>query len=384
MVKLRSVLARKVPPLFAQLQRRGIYPNPWESRSARRLGSRPADAEYDETVVGTCEASPAPATPEIMPDDEDGHRYADLIARATRNFQRQRDFGFFDVPNVKIWAQYGVHTSPAGNFVEVYCGSALRNPKYELARQTLHAMSAQSRYDEAVFLGPAWYHNFYHWMIDILPRLQLVSGILKQGIPVVGPPGSSGWRQETLRQALASLGLETTRIIVPGNGVSRFSRLVMPTNITHSLDISPLQRDMLRKVFLPESPRRDGRRRLYVSRRDAATRRLANEDEIYARLERRGFERIVMSELSPPEQASLFQSAEAVVGPHGAGFSNLVFCERGSLVIECFQKGHFSPSFARMAQICDLRYGYGIGKPVGGDTWLDPLQLENLLDKAGL
>lgn len=69
---------------------------------------------------------------------------------------------------------------------------------------------------------------------------------------------------------------------------------------------------------------------------------------------------------------------------HGAGLTNLAFCSPSTLAIEIFHDRHFSPSFARLAQLGELKYGFGIGDPVGSDTWLDPNQLRELLEISEL
>jgi hypothetical protein len=379
---LRSYLAATVPPVFTRLQRSGLAPDPERARSARRLGARPADAAYEETIVGHHRPSgPIPAS-DIRPDDDAGQRYADLLGGGGSG--TIRPYGYFDVPDAKIWAEFGVHAAPAGNFIDVYCGPALRNPKYELPRLALPAIPARTRHRSAVFLGPAWHHNYYHWIVDILPRIANVADVLADGTPVIVPPGLGGARRRMLDLTLAAAGAEGAEVTVPQNGVHRFDRLVMPTRITDTLDVSALQRDVLRRAVLPHAETNGTRRRLYISRRDAAVRRIANEDEIVPELVRRGFEVVVMSGLSPEAQAGLFRGAEVIVTHHGAALANLAFCDPGTTVIEVFQDGHFAACFARIAQLGRLRYGFGVGRRAGQDTWLDPRQLDALLERAGL
>jgi hypothetical protein len=380
---IRSHFAETVPQVFTRLQRSGLVPDPDRSRHTRHIGARPAGAHYDETIVGRHGPSKAIPVPEIRPDDENGRVYAALLESAG-GYGRIRPYGYFDVPETKIWAEFGVHASPSGNFVDVYCGPALRNPKYELPRLALPALPARTRRGKVVFLGPAWNHNYYHWVVDILPRLANVAGVLADGTPVVAPPGLHGARRRMLDLALAAADAEGAQVIVPDPGAHRFARLVLPTRITDTLDISSVQWDFLRRAMLPHAEAPAARRRLYISRRDAAVRRIANEDEIVPGLLRRGFQMVVMSGQSPEAQAGLFQGADVVVAHHGAALANLAFCDPGTLVIELFHGGHFGACFARMAQLGQLRYGFGVGRRVGQDTWLDPRQLDGLLERAGL
>jgi len=380
----RNFLAETVPPVFVGLQKRGLYPDPLKARNARKLGVRSQHAQYDETVLGTQQVRSTPVSTEIRPNDAAGRHYVQMLGDAVHDAGTIRNFGYFDVPDVKLSAEYGVHASPAGNFIEVYCGNALTNPKYELTRRALQVRSAHTHIREGVFLAPAWHHNFYHWMIDLVPRLELVTDFLNEGMPLIAPPRMRRWHRSTLQAVLEELDLAEIEIIEPQGGITRFKRLIMPTNITRELDVSPRQLDILRRSFLKNASGGGTPRRLYVSRRDAANRQIMNEDEVCAQLLRRGFEVITMSEFAPVEQAALFSSAEVIIGAHGAAFANLAFCQEGTQVIEVFREGHFAPCFARIAQSAQLGYGFGVGQPVGANTYFDLVQLNRLLDIAGL
>ena len=71
-----------------------------------------------------------------------------------------------------------------------------------------------------------------------------------------------------------------------------------------------------------------------MSRADAVFRRVLNEHEILPVLEEYGFTLVKLETLSFQEQITLFRDAEAVVVPHGSGLANLVFCSKGTRVIE--------------------------------------------------
>lgn len=75
-------------------------------------------------------------------------------------------------------------------------------------------------------------------------------------------------------------------------------------------------------------------RRLYINRNDTRKRRIANEAEIWPSFARRGFQNIAAGKLSFRDQVALFAEAEIVAGPHGAGFSNLLFAPDSAKVLE--------------------------------------------------
>lgn len=381
-MSLRDVAAARLPASFEWLQRKGLYPKAVDSKDARRLGDCPSNARYGEELVGRSRAANL-SERMITGDDEPSARYLALLRNIANYSEKPWDFGYFDVPDVKIWNSFGVHSSPAGNFVQVYCSPrALDNPKYELTRRALALRPARQRLGSAIFLGPAWYHNHYHWMIDILPRLQLVREHLDQGLAVVVPPDLRASARDALGLALRSLGADCDRVLDLAPGVYEFDRLIMPTNLSHPLDVTARQRDFLRSACLPAGT--SPTRRIYVTRRDASVRRIVNEDQVVPLLERRGFEVVTLSGLSLTGQAELFAGASAVVSHHGAGLTNLAFCAPGATAIEVYQDGHFAPPFARLAQLGELTYGFLVGAAEGEDTRVDPAQLCSVLDQAGL
>lgn len=75
-------------------------------------------------------------------------------------------------------------------------------------------------------------------------------------------------------------------------------------------------------------------RRLFINRKDAAKRNIRNEAEIWPSFARRNFENISPGALPFRDQVVLFSEAEMVAGPHGAGFSNLLFAPTGAKVLE--------------------------------------------------
>ena len=86
-------------------------------------------------------------------------------------------------------------------------------------------------------------------------------------------------------------------------------------------------------------------RRFYISRRKATRRKVLNEDQLWDVLKNYNFELLELENFSIQEEGVIFSEAECVIGPTGAGFSNLVYCNPGTKVIELKPNGfnsHFS------------------------------------------
>jgi capsular polysaccharide biosynthesis protein len=106
------------------------------------------------------------------------------------------------------------------------------------------------------------------------------------------------------------------------------------------------------------------RRRIYLSRRLAHSRRVAHEDAVVAALSRYGFETADAERLTFEQQVDLFASAEALVAPHGAGMSNIVFGDRLA-VLEILQPRYLHLCYYALAGACGHSYWYLLAKPSG-------------------
>ena len=86
-----------------------------------------------------------------------------------------------------------------------------------------------------------------------------------------------------------------------------------------------------RKIFERKFKNSDFKR-IYIDRDDIdpernSNRRIINEIELRNMLEKLGFTFVKLKELSFNKQISIFHNAQIILGLHGAGFANLVFCK---------------------------------------------------------
>ena len=63
-----------------------------------------------------------------------------------------------------------------------------------------------------------------------------------------------------------------------------------------------------------------------------------------------------LTKLSFFEKIYLFKNAEIIVGAHGAGFSNLIFCKPKTKVIEIRPSIYSNTVYERISNINDLNY----------------------------
>lgn len=184
--------------------------------------------------------------------------------------------------------------------------------------------------------GGAKYY-YYHWMIDSLARLGLLkeSGRFDEVDYFLVPNYSARYHKETLNH----FGITEDKIINQEFAQHvQADRLIVSSYTQIKFHHPKWACDFLHNSFTTpklETVKRD--RLIYIPRGDAGVnRRVLNEHELMDVLKEYGFETRFLSDMAVPDEAEYFNSAKLVLGAQGSGFTNLVFCEPGTKVIQFF------------------------------------------------
>jgi capsular polysaccharide biosynthesis protein len=294
--------------------------------------------------------------------------------------------------SARFWGHYG-------GAVFTAAGTLLPELSKDVWGPQLHSAHTRWRLPALRFLPgrtlslvtPEAASNYHHWTMDVLPRAGLVR--------------RAGWRLEDFdhvliksegrpfqREGLARLGIPEGKLIEVNDRTHlRVESLVVPSIRDDNTAVSREDVAFVRNLFLGAEPARsDARRRLYLSRRDAAFRRVRNEEEIRRILQRHGFEEISLSGLTVVQQARLLAEAAVVVAPQGAALANLVFANPATRVVDLLAPGWIAPYAWGTCALLGLEYAAIIGEgdrtpegvlPQGirDDLQVDPEQLEAVL-----
>lgn len=203
-------------------------------------------------------------------------------------------------------------------------------------------------------------YNYFHFLFDCLPRLTLLPQDKKPDFYYVRH------NKKFQRQYLDLLGIEKEKIIcAEENPVLKVEYLCLPSLPGVSGNPTRAAFDFLRGIkhsLRPSLQGKERKRRIYVSRGDVKSRLFANEEELQNLLRRYEFEIVELGGLSVAEQISLFDQSSVVVGPHGAGLSNLVYAEPGTTVIELLSADYFNVCYWAVSQLCGHHY-YRVTSP---------------------
>lgn len=209
-----------------------------------------------------------------------------------------------------------------------------------------------------LFLGGDGSFNYFHWLIEILPKLiYLEKDVIKKlNIELIAVSEKVG-QTSAFKAALDILmdKIDTPVIYLPQDkdlsfrkvyyinsfnrvlfhprqGVSRitdcvFSRTsldLLRGNIFSSIYYDPKNfsgKSFPKKIFLMRGKVSDYNKRDY------------NQSEVLEFFKGKGFLPVFPEDYSLFEQAYLFNNAEQIVGPSGAFWSNLIFCSPGTIAL---------------------------------------------------
>ncbi|WPB84251.1 glycosyltransferase family 61 protein [Sediminicoccus rosea] len=202
-------------------------------------------------------------------------------------------------------------------------------------------------------LGFGVFANYFNWTLRYASRVALFQMMPPSCRLVVPAP-----IKQYIRETLEFMGVPEERVVyldVP----TAFERLTLaaPTALGR-YEISPLITETLREHPRVTDLPRAGRRRLYIPRRNVRMRRVVNEAAVEDALAMLGFEVFDNAEYSVRDQAHAFRDAEIVIAPHGAGLSNIVYCDAGTPVIEIVPEGYDqgATSYRSLADLFGLSY----------------------------
>jgi hypothetical protein len=242
----------------------------------------------------------------------------------------------------------------------------------------------------ALLLAHNWgENNYFHWLFNCLPRIQLYrqAGIdLAEVDHVVVSANPQAYRNETLAQT----GVPLERLVECHEGFhARADRVLATSNAYYSF-VFPWAHDFLRQTFLAADELTRDPERIFVRRDPARARRLVNEDQCLELFAEHGFVPVSLKGMTVADQAALFQGARCIASPHEAGLSNLVFCEPGAIVLELHPPTLLHAHYAELSTTRELEYYCLIGEDESGADPLDhafraPVDsLARLLELAGL
>ena len=183
---------------------------------------------------------------------------------------------------------------------------------------------------------------YYHELIDTFGSLAHIPETLYTADIVIPVHNRSlaplyraaGVQPERLRsyREVANTRFET--VVAPVLSASSSSKLEFINEAGHQM----------RRALLPKSADR-----IYISRRQAGARRMTNEALVETIFQSYGFTVLRLEEMTIELQFAYLSRARVIAGAHGAGLANIVFADKGVLVIEILPAWYPSTAFFNLS-----------------------------------
>ena len=221
----------------------------------------------------------------------------------------------------------------------------------------------------SLLTGGAGNDNYWHWLFDVLPRIQIVKKIIDTNKInfFLFPNIEKKFQKETLDllniPQEKRLSSKNDRHIESDQIISTEHPYVINNDASNEIQNLPSWLiDWLKKTFIQGLNLKDANfpKKIYIDRSDASPnikkyRKIINENEIINEVERAGYKNIILSDFSFRDQMKFFYNATNIVGLHGAGFANLVFGNPGSKILE-IKPSHAGDVIKNLAEKCGLNY----------------------------
>jgi capsular polysaccharide biosynthesis protein len=203
-----------------------------------------------------------------------------------------------------------------------------------------------AHFDTAALMLPPW-NNYYHWTIECLPRIRLLEMYADdygEYPDLLVPSDRPSWMEETIERINYD-----GRVVSWDGDIAHIDRLVVPSFPDPTSEECRWLRNRMRS-----SSKFGDEERIFISRTDASVRQIENLDEITPILKKYGFEKYILGNMNVNEQIDLFANSEVVIGPHGAGLSNIIYSDNLS-VVELFGEKEVG-SYSRLASLLNHEY----------------------------
>lgn len=197
--------------------------------------------------------------------------------------------------------------------------------------------------------------NLCHWLLTALPKLGVIRMMGLEADRIV----INSLECKFVQESMSILGIDPRKIVeLSKNPKVKAENLILSSPIGHGVNADKNTCRILRTLFKDQI--KSGKRRIYVAR--GGKRKILNESEVLSILLPYGFEVIRSESLSFKDQIETFSQSEIVVAPHGAGLTNIVFCNPHTKVLEILPPTYIGHCYWILGDSNNLDLYYLVGE----------------------
>lgn len=265
--------------------------------------------------------------------------------------------------------------------------------------------------DKAFFLGGNGSWNYYHWTIEIIPKLKyfLSLNLNTENIKIILPAHVKHIKSFSVMLEIL-LGSRFDFVYISKDQIAKVQKLYIvttPSNIVFNprknanfgadfLYFDKISIDFLRnsilfssqyKLFLKTYKNKFEGKKIFLARKEQLSRQY-NQNDVKNLVAKYGFVSVFLEELSFFEQIYLFQNIEFLIGASGAAWTNLIYVNKGVKAISWLSENLCSfSSYSTLAKYydCDLTFfecKVNDKRNIHSKYSVDLICLENLIKKS--
>lgn len=213
---------------------------------------------------------------------------------------------------------------------------------------------------KGIFIGGSYPFNWYHWVIEILPKIELIKSIPEKylNFPILVPEVIKNLKNHRYLLEHIFKGFEV--IYLTDNHWFKVDQLIwLDSPVIHAPNFKgatqklylkdsnfdwKLMRSYRKRILGKSDIEYDNSKRIFLARKQKE--RPYNQDEVYKMLKKYGFKAVYFENMSLIEQRDAVKNSSVIVGPTGSAWTNLIFCDENKT-----QAIIFMPEIVRNANL---------------------------------
>jgi hypothetical protein len=247
--------------------------------------------------------------------------------------------------------------------------------------------------EPAIHFAKDYSFNYYHWLLEALPRLSLIEG-LEPDIPLLVDEDIAPQSLEAL-QILNKPARKLIKLSANKSYIVKKLYYPSPLSIIHdNYDMPDFCKDVIlskiainfvrtRALEAYQIKQDIPYRKIYISRKNSDNRQLLNSIEIENKLVCHGFEIVFPEHMSFFSQVKMFSQAKIIIGQCGAGMTNMIFAPKDcrSFIMIGDAPQNNMHLFHSLAESVGINLYFIIGRNIGLDLPLiSPIHRDFYID----
>jgi capsular polysaccharide biosynthesis protein len=298
------------------------------------------------------------------------------INKLSLNDKSKKKYSIYNITNCRIYSDL------SENVAVIHKNYILDNISLQLSKNRLLDVSKNAVFKTgtrkliqknvkgrvlSLVQGVTAINNYGHWLLDIIPKLiiskkqESLNNFDRIYVPNI--------KRQFQKDILMYFNIDPEKII-DGSEIRHLkaNEIVIPKHPywelnEHQLEsVARIDQDMIyeiRQLFLKHIKHHNIKNeKIFIDRSDSTFNhnQIQNYIEITDILKKFNFKTVKLSNFSFDEQIELFFNAKEIIGAHGAGLTNTIFCKPGTKIIEFNTPTFKCDLFKNISKINNLNY----------------------------